>query len=99
VSELFHSIDLEHRASVDFRSFIVSLCVLRSGSFDQRLWFAFRAYDQNGNEALEQGEVYQLLKSAHEAKNNPITEQQIWSQINNAFRIYDYGNTGRLTFE
>ena len=99
IQELFHAVDVEKSGAIDFRNFIVSMCVLRSGSFEQRLWFAFRAYDADGSNTIDKNEMYSLLRSAFEAKGGFVNDGAIWDQINRTFSIYNAGNSGALSFE
>lgn len=96
---MFHAVDVEKSGAIDFRNFIVSMCVLRSGSFEQRLWFAFRAYDADGSNTIDKNEMYSLLRSAFEAKGGFVNDGAIWDQINRTFSIYNAGNSGALSFE
>ena len=88
IQELFHAVDVEKSGAIDFRNFIVSMCVLRSGSFEQRLWFAFRAYDADGSNTIDKNEMYSLLRSAFEAKGGFVNDGAIWDQINRTFSMF-----------
>ena len=63
IQDLFTSIDVEKQGTIDFRSFTISLCVLRSGSLEQRLWFAFRAYDTSGDACLSKIDLFKMIRS------------------------------------
>lgn len=76
MSEIFNALDTDRAGFVDYKNFIIGLNMLRNGTLEQRLWFAFRAYDLNGNSYIEVDELFNLIKSAT-SKNLLILDDEI----------------------
>ncbi|CAG9330290.1 unnamed protein product [Blepharisma stoltei] len=98
-AEIFNALDLERTGYVDYKNFIIGLNVLRNGTIEQRLWFAFRAHDLNGNSAIERDELFNLLKSASASKSLALTDDEIASQVRGIFDIFDRDKDGKMSFE
>ncbi|WAR22996.1 HPCL1-like protein [Mya arenaria] len=63
VGHLFRTFDLNNDGYVDFKEFIVGLCVSGSERVDRKLGWAFRMYDTDGSGAITREEMTIMLKS------------------------------------
>ena len=59
---LFRTFDSDGDGFVDFKEFIVGLCVSGSDNADTRLRWAFKMYDCDGNGFITRGEMASMLK-------------------------------------
>jgi Ca2+-binding EF-hand superfamily protein len=45
IKEMFNALDVKKTGRVDFSDFVYAISILQSGSIEERLKFAFTAYD------------------------------------------------------
>jgi neurocalcin delta len=62
VSHLFRSFDEDNDGFVDFKEFIVGLCVSGSDKPETKLKWAFKMYDLDGNGSISREEMSSMLK-------------------------------------
>lgn len=65
VEHLFRSFDMDRDGYVDFKEFIVGLCVSGSDKPNTKLKWAFRMYDVDGNGSISRGEMESMLKAIY----------------------------------
>jgi Ca2+-binding EF-hand superfamily protein len=63
---------------IPFREFLTGLSAITSGSPEEKLDWAFRLYDADGNGVLDRQEVYLLVKGVLRAQND---EKHRWSEV------------------
>lgn len=62
VEHLFRSFDTDKDGFVDFKEFVVGLCVSGSDEYETKLKWAFRMYDVDGNGSISRKEMADLLE-------------------------------------
>ncbi|XP_053394765.1 hippocalcin-like protein 1 [Mercenaria mercenaria] len=65
VSHLFRSFDEDQDGFVDFKEFIVGLCVSGSDKAEAKLKWAFKMYDIDGNGSISREEMTSMLKAIY----------------------------------
>lgn len=65
VKHLFRSFDADKDGYVDFKEFIVGLCVSGSENVDTKLKWAFKMYDLDGNGSITRDEMAGMLRAIY----------------------------------
>ncbi len=99
VDQMFQAFDHDKDGYVDFRDFACGLSVLYQGSYEDRLLLAFKAYDLDGNDSIDQDEMFRLLKSTFRSKGFEMSDSEIKSMVEKCFEKADADGNGVLDFE
>ena len=82
---------------VDFREFICSLSLTTRGKVEDKLLFAFKIYDVNGDGKLTIEEIKSIIKICEGLKNNPEEKLQE-DDLYNIFKSIDTNNDGHINY-
>ena len=82
---------------VDFREFICSLSLTTRGKVEDKLLFAFKIYDVNGDGKLTIEEIKSIIKTCEGLKNNPEEKLQE-DDLYNIFKSIDANNDGHINY-
>eukprot|EP00743_Colponemidia_sp_Colp-15_P006188 GILK01006654.1.p1 GENE.GILK01006654.1~~GILK01006654.1.p1 ORF type:complete len:1082 (+),score=190.54 GILK01006654.1:102-3347(+) len=98
VEEAFSAFDMTKDGVIDFREFVVGLSVLHHGSMDERLQLAFKAYDLDGNGAIDKKELFHLLKVSMETKGVSLPDHMIANMVEQTFAMADLNRDNSLSY-
>ena len=59
-------LDQDQNGVIEFKEFIVALDIMGAGTVNEKFRYAFRMYDINGDGAIDQGEMNQVLKTLYD---------------------------------
>lgn len=76
-----------------------SLFLFSSGSLDEKLALAFKAYDLDNNGVIDKAELFTLLKSSFMAKGLYTTDENVQVLVEKSFEDADADGNGTLDFE
>ncbi len=65
---LFNAFDKEDKGVIDFRDFAAGYAVMKRGSLEERLRFAFIAFDIDHSGYIDKEELLEMLKSVNTLK-------------------------------
>ena len=85
------------RFLVDFREFMVSLSVTTRGSADQRLEWAFKVYDVDGNGFITRREMQMIVHSVEKVLNQNKAYDMSDKRTDRIFRNFDKNQDGVLS--
>lgn len=97
INEIFNAMDRRKSGKIDFTEFVYGISVLQHGSIEERLKFAFLAYDVDHNDGIDKKELFMLLKSSFDVKGTKTTNAEISKMVDNVFEKYDLNNDGNLS--
>jgi len=98
IGEMFNALNKNRVGLVDFYDFVRGLSILQYGSLEDRLNFAFLAYDTNHAQAIDKKDFFMLLKSSLEAKNKKLANYEINQIVDKVFAEFDTNRKGKLTY-
>ena len=65
-NHVFRTFDLDHNGYIDFVEFELAINITSSGSPEEKLKWAFRLYDEDGDGSIDQYELVEVYKSIFE---------------------------------
>ena len=83
---------------VDFRDLIFGLPVLQYGSLEEKLKFAFLAYDLDHTQEIDKKEFFMLIKSSSEVQNIRFSNHEVNELVDKIFLNFDADKNGKLSF-
>lgn len=101
VEHLFRSFDTDGDGHVDFKEFIVGLCLSSSENSEKKLRWAFNMYDIDGSGGISRDEMGQVLKSIYKMTNS-LADGEMGSpeQLTETFfEKYDLNKDDQISFE
>ncbi|KAL3848392.1 hypothetical protein ACJMK2_019251 [Sinanodonta woodiana] len=66
---VFRSFDTNRNGTVDFKEFIIGLCISGSSNFHSKLRWAFNMYDINGDGFITKDEMQQIIMAVYKMMN------------------------------
>jgi len=100
---IFKVFDTDNSGTVDFKEFITALSISCRGSTDEKLEWAFRLYDQNGDGKISNQEMLQIVEALYKMVGTmmklPDDESTPEKRVNKLFSILDTDHDGQITFE
>jgi len=67
---IFRTFDTDNSGAIDFREFMLALHVTSHGSPEEKLAWAFRMYDVDGNGSIEVGEMRRVVCGVYQMLGN-----------------------------
>ncbi len=98
INEMFNALDKSKSGKIDFADFVCGISVLQHGTLEEKLKFAFLAYDVDHNGGIDKKELFMLMKSSAEAKGAKVTNQELSKVVDEVFAKYDVDRDGNLSF-
>ncbi|XP_053394761.1 neurocalcin-delta B-like [Mercenaria mercenaria] len=101
VEQLFRCFDTNGDGFVDFKEFIVGLCVSASDQLDKKLEWAFKMYDIDGNGTISKEEMTSIFKAIFKMTNARDTGElgSAEEMCNNIFDTFDLNRDGQISFD
>ncbi len=99
IDQLFTAFDHDKDGSIDFREFACGLSVMHTGSMEERLEMAFKAYDLDGNGVIDHNELFSILKASFKTKGFDQPDEMIKSLVAECFAKADLNKDGGLDLE
>ncbi|WAR22997.1 NCALD-like protein [Mya arenaria] len=104
VRHLFRSFDMDNDGFVDFKEFIVGLCVSGSDKPEVKLKWAFKMYDIDGNGSISREEMSSMLKAIYrmistDMSNTKADIQTIEELVVEFFRSADRNHDDAISQE
>lgn len=98
---LFRSFDLDGDGYVDFKEFIIGLCVSGSKNLDKKVNWAFKMYDINGNGKISKKEMITILDAIYKMTHALVggklgSPEEI---TDNFFERFDLDRDGLISFQ
>ena len=104
VEHVFRSFDTNGDEVIDFREFMVSLYVTARGTLTQKLEWAFKVYDINGDGFITRNEMLEIFLAMHKMIGEPKccsedASKSIESLVDDIIRRLDKDLDGKLSLE
>eukprot|EP00826_Nyctotherus_ovalis_P002734 TRINITY_DN10550_c0_g4_i1.p2 TRINITY_DN10550_c0_g4~~TRINITY_DN10550_c0_g4_i1.p2 ORF type:complete len:454 (-),score=118.84 TRINITY_DN10550_c0_g4_i1:100-1461(-) len=99
LGEMFNALDKNRAGRVDFRDLVCGLSVLQYGLPEERLRFAFLAYDMSRVQGIDKKDFFMLVKSSVEVKNGRMTNYEINQMVDKVFAEFDRNRKGKLNYD
>ena len=98
LEQLFNAIDVESNGRIDFRDFLYAIGLLKSGNQDERLKFAFSAYDIDHDNYIDKEELVLLIKSNYKFNCQQISSIELSKLAEEIMLKYDINRDNHLSF-
>ncbi|CAF4939920.1 unnamed protein product [Pieris macdunnoughi] len=105
---VFKAFDVNCSGAISFRELLVTLSTLLRGSVYERLRWAFRLYDVDGDGAITRQELSEVVVAVHEllgrrappgSPASRIDDAKAAEQVDRVFRKLDLNQDGVITIE
>merc|ERR1711936_672426 len=100
-AHVFRTFDSDNNGFIDFREFLLAIDVTSAGSPEQKLNWAFKMYDVDGNGTIEPEEMSRIVNSIYAmmGPNQTLAERQLETpeqRADNIFKRMDINLDGRI---
>lgn len=87
---MFRTFDSDNNGFIDFREFLLAIDVTSAGSPEQKLNWAFKMYDVDGNGTIEPEEMSRIVHSIYAmmGPNQTLAERQLETPEQRADNIF-----------
>nr|XP_045605020.1 calsenilin-like isoform X4 [Procambarus clarkii] len=101
---VFKAFDLNSNGQISFRDLLVSLSQLLRGTAYDKLKFAFKLYDVNGDGCITKAELTDIVSSVHElmgrsSHNRHVEDKQTREHVERLFKKLDLNGDGVVTID
>ncbi|XP_042215486.1 calsenilin-like [Homarus americanus] len=101
---VFKAFDLNSNGQISFRDLLVSLSQLLRGTAYDKLKFAFKLYDVNGDGCITKAELTDIVSSVHElmgrsGHNRQVEDKQTREHVERLFKKLDLNGDGVVTID
>ncbi|KAL3847651.1 hypothetical protein ACJMK2_018553 [Sinanodonta woodiana] len=94
---VFRSFDEDGNGTVDFKEFILGLCMSGSSDLQAKIKWAFTVYDVNGDGFITKNEMHQIIKAFYKMTNcKTPSPQQLTDDL---FKFMDCNQDGKILWE
>eukprot|EP01119_Soliformovum_irregulare_P021331 TRINITY_DN7077_c0_g1_i3.p1 TRINITY_DN7077_c0_g1~~TRINITY_DN7077_c0_g1_i3.p1 ORF type:complete len:541 (-),score=175.75 TRINITY_DN7077_c0_g1_i3:203-1825(-) len=101
VAQLFQQFDVDGSKTIDFRELVTGFSILTRGTPDEKLEFAFKAYDSDKSGFIERAELEQMIRGVykHLFSSEKVDPKQISDFCDAIYSNLDTNHDGKLSFE
>ena len=100
---VFQVFDTNNSGTVDFKEFITALSISSRGTVDEKLEWAFKLYDRNGDGKISDQEMLQIVEAIYKMIGTmmklPEDESTPEKRVRKLFDLLDTDHDGQITFE
>lgn len=100
---VFNIYDTDNSGTVDFKEFITALSISSRGTIDEKLRWAFKLYDQNGDGKISAQEMLRIVEAIYKLIGSmmkvPEDESTPEKRVNKLFSMMDVDHDGQITFD
>ncbi|KAL6058532.1 Guanylyl cyclase-activating protein 1 [Balamuthia mandrillaris] len=103
--ELFDAFNTDGDDKIDFKEFVIGLSLVIHGNTEEKLKWAFKLYDLDGNGVLDRNEVVHMFTSVFKARNTLQGRQASSSDLSypekadDLFNQMDADKDGKITLD
>ncbi|KAK3589651.1 hypothetical protein CHS0354_015149 [Potamilus streckersoni] len=94
---VFRTFDANGNGMVDFKEFILGLCISGSTDFETKLKWAFNMYDINGDGFITKDEMEQIIEAFYKMTNCKTPSPQELAE--DLFKFMDCNQDGKILWE
>ncbi|CAH1256735.1 KCNIP3 [Branchiostoma lanceolatum] len=99
---VFNVFDADHNGTISFEEFVIGLSVLSRGSLNEKLMWAFKLYDINGDGYITK-EMLDIVKAIYDMMGKyadpPISENAPGDHVERVFQKMDKNRDGVVTID
>ena len=99
IEGFFNVLDYKNTKTIDFRDFVCALSLLKSDNIEDKLKFAFMAYDTNHNGFIDKQEMSQLIATSAKARGLSLSPVDLFTIVEKVFDNADVNRDGALSYE
>ncbi|KAL3847653.1 hypothetical protein ACJMK2_018554 [Sinanodonta woodiana] len=98
---VFRTFDVNGNGMVDFKEFILGLCISGSTDFETKLKWAFKMYDINGDGLITKDEMQQIIKAIYKMTNCTTSDRMAHPEqlAGDLFESIDTNHDKSITWE
>ncbi|KAK3589652.1 hypothetical protein CHS0354_015150 [Potamilus streckersoni] len=98
---VFRTFDANGNGMVDFKEFILGLCISGSTDFETKLKWAFKMYDINGDGFITKDEMQQIIQAIYKMTNCMISDKMDHPDqlTDDLFKSIDSNHDEKITWE
>ena len=98
---VFRTFDTDKKGFIDFKDFLLAIDVTAAGTPEEKLKWAFRMYDVDGDGVINQEEMTTVVQEIYDMLGPGVTKQidTAEERAKNIFKRMDENNDGSLTEE
>ncbi|CAH1784550.1 unnamed protein product [Owenia fusiformis] len=100
---VFNTFDQEHKGSITFEEFVVGLSILSRGSIHDKLQWAFRLYDINGDGIVTKDEMVDIVSAIYDMMGRyaepSVEETTARDHVENIFEKMDLNQDGVISID
>ena len=104
VEHVFRSFDTNEDEEIDFREFMISLSATSRGTLSQKLEWAFKVYDINGDGFISRDEMLEIFFAMHKMMNDHDLSaregfENIEALVDDIIYRFDTNHDGKISME